>query len=524
MRSSRRACALACVALLGMAIPAPAQVTTGSVFGTVHDAQGGVIPGATVVLISESRGTRSEPAITSPTGDFVFPNVSVDTYTVEVTMASFSTLKRTGVARQRRIAGRGRGPHDRASAARARPCTVKGESPVIQAASGERSFTIPTESVQNLPLANRSFTALAQLAPGVTGTSALGTRANMSTQLHDGRHLDDGHRQQHRDAADEHRVDCRGQAARVRLPGRVRPVERPAGHGGHQERDQPVPRIRSTTSSATRTGTPTARQNILNGLPKTVSKQQRLGLLDRRADRQARRQQQAVLLPRGRVPAAHRRQRPAAFRVPTALERARRFLADGRHQRRSLPLHQGSAVERAPAPRRPRPAASRTGGVLGRIPQDRLYQPGLAILKMWPLPTSSYDGRDRTCSSSGRPRRRSAYQPAMRFDYQALPSLRISYKYQGQITRAAGEPGQRFPDWNDTVTPYTGVGTDAVSVNYNLDSTTFLEGTFGPRVEQAGQLSGQCHLRSPDGRSGEPSAPLPERQRHQPRLLQLRAP
>ena len=65
--------------------------------GTVRDAQGGVIPGATVVLISEGRGTRSEPAITNPTGDFVFPNVTVDTYTVEVTMPSFRTLKRTGV-------------------------------------------------------------------------------------------------------------------------------------------------------------------------------------------------------------------------------------------------------------------------------------------------------------------------------------------------------------------------------------------------------------------------------------------
>ena len=49
---------------------------------------------------------------------------------------------------------------------------VKGESPVIQTTSGERSFTIPTESVQNLPFANRGFTPLAALAPGVTGTQA----------------------------------------------------------------------------------------------------------------------------------------------------------------------------------------------------------------------------------------------------------------------------------------------------------------------------------------------------------------
>ena len=73
MRSVRRVCALAFGALLAAAISAPAQVTTGSVSGTVKDAQGGVVPGATVVLISEGRGTRSEPATTSATGDFVFP-------------------------------------------------------------------------------------------------------------------------------------------------------------------------------------------------------------------------------------------------------------------------------------------------------------------------------------------------------------------------------------------------------------------------------------------------------------------
>ena len=44
------------------AAPALAQVNTGTVLGTVKDAQGGVIPGATVTLISEARGTRSAPS------------------------------------------------------------------------------------------------------------------------------------------------------------------------------------------------------------------------------------------------------------------------------------------------------------------------------------------------------------------------------------------------------------------------------------------------------------------------------
>jgi len=44
---------LGVLALLAMAAsPARAQITTGTVSGTVKDAQGGVVPGATVVLIS----------------------------------------------------------------------------------------------------------------------------------------------------------------------------------------------------------------------------------------------------------------------------------------------------------------------------------------------------------------------------------------------------------------------------------------------------------------------------------------
>ena len=73
--------------LFTLALPAAAQLTTGSVAGTVKDAQGGVIPGATVTLVSETRGTKSIPVTTDANGDFVFPNVTADTYTIEVEMS-----------------------------------------------------------------------------------------------------------------------------------------------------------------------------------------------------------------------------------------------------------------------------------------------------------------------------------------------------------------------------------------------------------------------------------------------------
>ena len=73
------AVAIACCAL---AMPAAAQITTGSIAGSVKDAQGGVIPGATVVLTNEAQGTKSTPVVTNGTGDFVFPNVPAGTYTI----------------------------------------------------------------------------------------------------------------------------------------------------------------------------------------------------------------------------------------------------------------------------------------------------------------------------------------------------------------------------------------------------------------------------------------------------------
>src|SRR5881394_1895601 len=80
-----------------MAIPASAQITTGNITGAVKDAQGGVVPGATVILIDEAKGTKSAPAITDETGAYTFPNVTTGTYTVEVTMSGFKTAQRKGV-------------------------------------------------------------------------------------------------------------------------------------------------------------------------------------------------------------------------------------------------------------------------------------------------------------------------------------------------------------------------------------------------------------------------------------------
>ena len=76
---------------------------------------------------------------------------------------------------------------------------VKGEAPQVQSSSGERSFSVTTDEVTNLPIATRNFADLINLTPGVVNGNRAGDSPSTgggSQQLHDGRRLDDGAGQQ----------------------------------------------------------------------------------------------------------------------------------------------------------------------------------------------------------------------------------------------------------------------------------------------------------------------------------------
>src|SRR6266540_2535449 len=126
---------LVAIAALVVALPASAQITTASVTGTVKDPQGGVIPGATVSLISETQGTQMSGVFTNNNGDFTIANVRPDRYTLQITMEGFKTLRRTGI-----VVGAGERTLLGAMTIEVGGLTdtvqVKAESPIVQAESG----------------------------------------------------------------------------------------------------------------------------------------------------------------------------------------------------------------------------------------------------------------------------------------------------------------------------------------------------------------------------------------------------
>ena len=111
-------------------------LTTGTITGMLKDGQGGVIPGATITLVSETKGTPVPPAISESTGEFLVPNLAPDTYRLTIELQGFKSLERRGVA----VSGGDRlnlGTLTLEVGTLNETITVTGESPLVQTTSGE---------------------------------------------------------------------------------------------------------------------------------------------------------------------------------------------------------------------------------------------------------------------------------------------------------------------------------------------------------------------------------------------------
>src|SRR6188508_2677439 len=81
--------------LLVFDFQASSQSSTSTVLGTVVDAQGATVPGASVALINEGTGDQ-RTANTDNSGNFLFPSVLPGTYTAKVESQGFQTYRKQG--------------------------------------------------------------------------------------------------------------------------------------------------------------------------------------------------------------------------------------------------------------------------------------------------------------------------------------------------------------------------------------------------------------------------------------------
>ncbi len=462
------------VAMLVTVSPLHAQITTGIVAGTIQDAQGGVIPGATVTLISDTRGTRTTPVTSNVSGDFVFPAVQADTYSIEVTMPGFSTLRRAGV-----VVGSGNrvavGVLTIAVGGASEVINVTGETPLIQSQSGERSFTIPTESVANLPIANRSFTALAQLAPGVQGTNRIGGGGGNNIMIDGVSAVDTGSNsillQMNVESIAEVKVLTSGyQAEFGRSSGLQVTAVTKSGTNRFSGSLYDVERNSDWNSNS--------KTNILNGDAKPVTRQRDWGF--------------SLGGPVGRPGGANklfffysqefapRTQggNVTRYRVPTAAERAGDFSQTFDNNGNPWPYIKDPLIAGTCSAAN-QTACFQDGGVVGRIPADRFYAPAQAIFNMYPLPNVSWvPGQNYNYEFTSPTETATGWQPAVRLDYQASPALRFTGKYSGWSQSNKVFLGT-MPGITESKQYKPVVYTTAFTLNYTLNPTTFLEFTYG---------------------------------------------
>ena len=491
-----------------------AQVTTGNVFGTVKDTQGGVLPGATVVLVSETRGTKIGPVVTDEVGNFVVPNVTADTYTVEVTMEGFKELLRPGVA----VSGGDRvqlGSLILEVGTLTETVQVTGETPLVQASSGERSFVMPTNVADNLPLSRQNFATLAQFVPGVSGTARLGGGGQNNYQMDGVSTMDTGNNSQllamNMEAIAEVKVLTAAYQAEY---GRSSGLQITAVTKGGTNR------FRGSLYDIERNSNwnENSWANQKNGDPKAVSKQRDWGY--------------SVGGPIGRPGGNNKlfffyshEYRPrtsggaiSRFRVPTEAERRGDFSQSLDNQGVLYNLIRDASTG-LPCTASNTSGCFRDQGVLGKIPESRLYRPSLAALNyngLLPLPNhTQMPGESHNLELAQPQIKTQTMQPAIRFDYQFSSALRLTGKWAGQLQASKALPGT-VPGFNDARNYTPNRYTWSTTVNWTIDSTTFLEGTYGYGLAELGtlaispaaarSLSGMTDLpvpfRAPDGSFG----------------------
>ena len=161
----RRSAVVLCLFFTTLAGAAGAQSRTGTVFGTVRDTTGGVLPGAAVVATEQDTGVSRETTADGQ-GRFEFLLLPIGRYTIKATIQGFADFEVRNVGLETQ--------QNREVSITMQPAgvqesvTVAGTTPIVEVdrRSAALGQVIHSEQVAELPLNGRNFVQLGTLAPG----------------------------------------------------------------------------------------------------------------------------------------------------------------------------------------------------------------------------------------------------------------------------------------------------------------------------------------------------------------------
>lgn len=189
--------------LLLLAGSLAAQVTTGTILGSVSDPSGAALPGAKVTITEVNKNTTSR-TVADDAGAFSVPFLVPGLYTISVEKDGFKKGLQQNLPLE--VDQKARADFQLSVGNVAETVEVTAAAPLVRSESAELGEVIGTRAVRELPLNGRNFAQLVYLNPGVTpgqagenlsGAStfnprgpsnfnALGSRANTNAWLVDG--------------------------------------------------------------------------------------------------------------------------------------------------------------------------------------------------------------------------------------------------------------------------------------------------------------------------------------------------
>ena len=151
--------------ILSLTAASLAQELAATLTGTVTDASGAVVPGATVVVHNEETNTDVRTVTTSGTGNFNITNLAAGRYTVTVKNEGFQTFVASSVVLN--VAEKHTLDVQLKAGKVSERIEVTAENTPIQTTTAEESGTVTGDQVRELALNNRNFEQLILLQPGV---------------------------------------------------------------------------------------------------------------------------------------------------------------------------------------------------------------------------------------------------------------------------------------------------------------------------------------------------------------------
>ncbi|HEU4389334.1 MAG TPA: carboxypeptidase regulatory-like domain-containing protein [Blastocatellia bacterium] len=499
MRSGKYVRSRMLLLLLSLLLPpaTTAQTTSGSISGSVTDAQQAAIANATVTITDEAKGF-SQTTKTDSEGRFVFPQLTPGKYVISAEASGFKKLQKTDVnlvANDKLTLGE----LQLETGTTNEVVTVTAAATQIQAESAERSYAIQGEAVRNIAVNGRGFTPLASIVPGivfqgvssgssdqVAQISANGLRVNNNNLQLDGISImDTGNNGTllniSLDSIAEFKVlTSNYQAEYGRSAGAQLSAVTRSGtqdfHGSfyafrrHDGMNANTWLNNRDSTATTKINKPRLDQRDLGytiGGPVYIPK-----VLEKTRENLfffwSQEYQKRFIPPAG----------PTRVTVPTGLERAGDFSKSVDNAGNPFPYIRDYTTG-LPCSASNTSGCFKDGGVLGKIPANRLYGLGVNILKIYPMPNATGVGFNYvTEAPTNQPER----QDLFRMDWNISSKWRASGRYVNNtsdrlLAYGSFVLGDNLPDYPaQFLFPRRSW---SITTTRSLNPTTILEGTVG---------------------------------------------